>query len=127
MLPLRHRRFWIALSAVLVASVVYGSLKPHLDLPVPAGFDKVEHFSAYFALAVWFTGIHDRAGYARVAAGLLALGASMEVLQGLMHMGRTADFLDMAANTAGVVAGLALALCCTGGWARRVEAWLGST
>jgi VanZ family protein len=124
MLPLRHRRLWIALSAVLVAAVVYGSLKPDVSLPVPTGFDKLEHFTAYFVLALWFTGIHERARYAGVAVGLLVLGASMEILQGLMHMGRTAEVLDMVANAIGVAAGLALALWLTGGWARRVEAWL---
>ena len=127
MLPLRHRRLWVAMSVALVAVVVYGSLTPSLVLPVPGNFDKVEHFSAYCALALWFTGLFQRARYWRVAVALLALGLSMEILQGVMHMGRSAEVLDMVANTVGVVAGLAMALVLTGGWAGRVEAWLGPT
>jgi hypothetical protein len=127
MLPLRHRRLWVAMSAALVAAVVYGSLTPHLVLPVPGNFDKVEHFSAYSALALWFTGLFRRTGYWKVAVSLLGLGLSMEILQGLMHMGRSAEVLDMVANTVGVVAGLAVAVVLTGGWAGRVEAWLSST
>jgi VanZ family protein len=127
MLPLRHRRLWVAMSAVLVAAVVYGSLTPHLVLPVPGNFDKVEHFSAYCTLALWFTGLFRRTGYWKVAVSLLGLGLSMEILQGLMHMGRSAEALDMVANTVGVAAGLAVAVVLTGGWAGRVEAWLSST
>jgi hypothetical protein len=34
------------------------------------------------------------------------------------------DPLDMAANTAGVAAGVSLALLLTGGWAQKIESWL---
>jgi VanZ family protein len=126
MLPLRHRHVWIVASAVLVAAVVYGSLQPNLAIPAPTNFDKVEHLSAYLALAVWFTGLYPRGGYWKVAVALLALGLSMEVLQGLMNIGRSAELLDMVANTAGVLAGVLLGVWFTGGWARRIESWLGS-
>jgi VanZ family protein len=125
MLPLRHRRVWVVLSAVLVAATAYASLVPHLPLPpVPAGFDKLEHFTAYCALAVWFTGLYPRTRYWRVVAGLLTLGAGIEVAQGVMQLGRSAELLDMIANAAGVGVGLLLALALTGTWARRVESWL---
>jgi VanZ family protein len=125
MLPLRHRRLWVVLSAALVVTIVYASLAPHLPLPpVPAGFDKIEHFAAYCALAVWFTGLYPRTRYGRVVVGLLTLGAAVEVAQGVMQMGRSAELLDMLANAAGVGVGLLLALALTGTWARRVESWL---
>jgi hypothetical protein len=127
MLPLRHRRLWVAMSAVWVAAVIYGSLKPNLALPVPSNFDKVEHLTVYLALSLWFTGLFPRASYWRVAASLLVLGLSMEILQGLMKAGRSAELLDMVANTAGVAGGHILALAHTGGWARKVESWLNTT
>ncbi|NJD32702.1 MAG: hypothetical protein FIB04_12545 [Gammaproteobacteria bacterium] len=127
MLPLRHRNLWVALSAVLVAAVVYGSLTPNLDLPVPGGFDKIEHLSAYLGLSLWFTGLVTRSAYWKVALALLALGLLMEILQGLMQLGRAAEMLDMVANAVGIGAGLALALRYTGGWARKAESWLTST
>ncbi len=127
MLPLRHRNLWVALSAILVAAVVYGSLTPNLDLPAPGGFDKIEHLSAYLGLSLWFTGLVPRAAYWKVALALLALGLTMEILQGLMHMGRAAELLDMVANTLGIGAGIVLALRYTGGWARKAESWLTSS
>ena len=97
MLELHHRRFWIATSAVLVLGVVWGSLQTALGGAVPQGFDKVEHFSTYLFLAVWFTGIFARPRWWLVVAALLALGASMEAGQYLMGSGRTADIHDMDA------------------------------
>jgi VanZ family protein len=124
MIPLRHRRLWLAISVALVGVILYGSLTPNLPLPTPGGFDKVEHFTAYFVLAVWFTGLYPRARYWQVVAGLLALGLAVEIAQGVMQLGRSAEFFDMVANAAGVGVGLLLALALTGGWARRVESWL---
>jgi VanZ family protein len=124
MIPLRHRRLWVVLSAVIVALIVYVSLAPAISLPLPSYSDKAEHFAAYCGLAVWFTGLYARAQYWRVVAALLALGLGLEIAQGVMALGRSAELLDMAANAAGVGVGLLLALALTGNWARRVEAWL---
>lgn len=125
MIPLRHRPLWLAISATLVAVVVGASLAPGVPLPPQGGFDKVEHFLAYSGLAVWFTGLYPRARYRQVVVGLLALGLGVEIAQGVMQLGRSAEVLDMVANAAGIGFGLALALVLTGGWARRVESWLG--
>ncbi len=124
MIPLRHRRLWLAISMALVGVILYSSLTPNLPLPTPGGFDKVEHFIAYCGLAVWFTGLYPRARYWLVVSGLLALGLAVEIAQGVMQLGRSAEFFDMVANAAGVGVGLLLALTLTGGWARRVESWL---
>lgn len=124
MLNLRFRPFWIAASAVLVLGVVWGSLQTVLGGEVPQGFDKVEHFGTYLFLAVWFTGLIARKRWWMVAATLLILGAAMEAGQYLMQAGRTADVYDMAANAAGIAAGLLLAALLTGGWAQRIESWL---
>lgn len=124
MIQLRHRLLWVALSAVFVVATVYGSLAPDLALPGPEGSDKVEHFATYCGLAVWFTGLYPRTRYGWVAAGLLALGLGLEIAQGDMQLGRSAEALDMVANAAGVGVGLLLAIARTGDWARRVESWL---
>jgi len=124
MLPLRHRGLWLAASAVLILTVVWGSLETGVDLPVPDGFDKFEHLGTYLVLALWFTGLYPRNRYGAVAAALLALGLAMEIGQYLMAAGRMADPYDMAANTLGVGLGLAVALRASGGWTPKVEAWL---
>jgi VanZ family protein len=109
---------------LLVAGVVYGSLSPAPVLSVLGDYDKVEHFSAYLFLALWFTALYPRSRYWLVAMALLALGLSMEVMQHVMALGRFADPRDMAANAAGILLGSVLAVVATGGWARRVDAWL---
>ena len=124
MLNLRYRPFWIAASAVLVLGVVWGSLQSAFGGEVPQGFDKVEHFGTYLFLAVWFTGLFARPHWWMVAATLLMLGAAMEAGQYIMQTGRAADVYDVAANTAGVAAGLLLAALLTGGWTQRIESWL---
>lgn len=124
MLPLSHKRLWLAVSALLVAGVIYGSLSPAPVLSVPGNYDKVEHFSAYLILALWFTALYPRSRYGLVAMALLALGLSMEVMQHVMALGRFADPRDMAANAAGILLGSVLAIFATGGWAQRVDAWL---
>jgi VanZ family protein len=125
MLPLRRRRLWIALSTILLAAVFFVCLQPDVGPPAPSGFDKVEHLAAYVLLALWFTGLVARRRYWVVAAGLLALGLLIEVLQWVMNLGRSAEALDMLANTFGVGVGITIALLATGGWAPRLESWLG--
>jgi VanZ family protein len=124
MLPLRYRRVWVAMSAVLLAAVIFASLQPNFGPSMPQNFDKLEHLSAYVVLSLWFTGIVVRERYWLVVCGLLALGLSIEVLQGVMNLGRSAEVLDMLANTLGIFVGLAVALGLTGHWALKVESWL---
>jgi VanZ family protein len=124
LLDLRYRTFWIAASAVLVLTVVWGSLQTAFGGPSIQGFDKVQHFSTYMFLAAWFTGIFRRPHWWRIVLALLGLGLAMEIGQYMMHSGRMGDPFDMAANTAGVAAGVALALLLTGGWAQKIETWL---
>ena len=125
MLPLRHRRLWITMSLVLLAAVLFASLQPDFGPAVPANFDKVEHLAAYVLLALWFTGLVARGRYWAVGAGLMALGLLIEVLQWRMNLGRSAEALDMLANTLGIGVGITIALLATGGWAPRLESWLG--
>lgn len=125
MLRLAYAPAWFAASVLLLALLAWGSLMPGSDVPGPPDLDKLEHFSTYALLAVWFTGLVPRERYWIVAAGLVAFGVLMEVLQQAMHMGRQADILDVAANVGGIGAGIAVAMWRSGGWAPRVEAWLG--
>jgi VanZ family protein len=124
MLELAYRRFWIVGSIVLVTAVIWGSLETGTRIPMAGGNDKVLHFGSYCFLTVWFTGLFARNRYVWIAVALLLFGLAMEVAQHLMHAGRQADPLDMAANAAGICAGLVAAVLLLGGWARRVEAWL---
>lgn len=124
MLPLTHAPAWITASVLLIVAVLYLSLAPIAQPPLPTNFDKVEHAFAYAGLAVWFTGLAAPRRYGLVALALAALGLTIEVLQAAMPFGRQGDPWDMVANVTGIVVGIVLAARVTGGWALTVEAWL---
>lgn len=118
---LRYRLWWQAAGYALVVFLTVNSLIPWPELAqAPSHFDKWLHAGAYLALTLWFCGVHDRRHWPLVAAGLLLLGAAIEFAQGRTGY-RQADLLDMAANTAGIAMGLALAAAGAGGWCRWLE------
>jgi hypothetical protein len=82
--------------------------------------DKLLHFATYGVLAGWFAGIYQRSRYPLIAVALLALGAALELLQraGGERMG---EWLDLAANAAGIATGLCLALIGLAGWCGWLE------
>ena len=124
MSALRYSRFWYLAGVGLILVVVVASLVPRSELPHLAISDKVEHFTAYFGLGLWFGGLVMPRRYALLASALLVLGGGIEVAQGLMGWGREADWRDFYADALGAFAGLAL---CLGGlrhWVKWLEQWL---
>jgi hypothetical protein len=116
-----HHRRWYLLGLLLVLLVVYTGLAPGDDLPSVAMNDKFEHGLAYAALALWFGGLVPLRQYGALAVALVALGGGIEIAQGLMDLGRTADWLDFSADAAGVAAGLMLCLLGLRHWASWIE------
>ena len=123
-LPLSHRWLWITFSVVLIVGVVIGSLWPGGVQGFGQVSDKFQHVFSYFMLATWFVGLAPRRTYPWIAAGLLLLGLSMELLQGAFISDRFADPRDMVANSLGIGIGVVLAYVGVGAWAARVEQWL---
>jgi VanZ family protein len=117
----RFRAAWLAFGWSLVVLVGVGSLLPSSHASVAGVSDKLTHFAAYFSLAFVFAGAVERARWLRIALGLLALGAGLEMAQGRLTTTRSAEWLDLAANAAGIAAGLLAARGVPGGWCRRVE------
>ncbi|MGB5721312.1 MAG: VanZ family protein [Woeseiaceae bacterium] len=130
MLPLRHLRFWRIAGLLLLCLVLISALMPAVwfwddragALAWFRNADKVLHAITFLVLAVWFSGQYRRPSYLRVAAGLLLFGLLIEFCQYLVGY-RQADPFDMAANTAGIVAGFAAAFAGLGGWSQRLEDW----
>ena len=130
MLALRHARLWRALSVFLLAGVILATLAP------PAWFmgddtdsiswlpyaDKWMHAITFAGLALWFCGLYDKRRYGLLAAALLLFGLLIEGCQFLVGY-RSAEWLDVLANTAGIIAGLAIAFAGLGGWGPRIEDW----
>lgn len=123
MLPLRYPQVWLTVGWLLVIGVIVGSLLPApvIQQITPPLNDKVEHFTAYFALMVWFAGLYPRAKHVRVAGALLFLGIVLDVLQGTATKTRTFDLLDIAADAVGIAVALALAFWLLEGWCQRLE------
>ncbi|HUO67732.1 MAG TPA: VanZ family protein [Gammaproteobacteria bacterium] len=123
MLPLRYPYVWLLLGWLLVIGVVVGSLLPGPIIKeiTPAVNDKVEHFSAYFVLMMWFGGLYPRAKHLSVAGALLFLGIALDVLQGVATTTRTFDLLDIAADAVGILVALALSFSLLEGWCQRLE------
>lgn len=103
---------WVGIWLAMIGAVAATSLISADELP-PApfdGFDKVEHFLAYFVLAAYAVMLFaQRRAQALAAAGLIALGVGLEFAQGALTVSRMADSADALANSLGVFAGLMLA------------------
>ncbi len=119
-----HARLWYALGIALILVVVVSSLVPPRDLPHLRVSDKTEHFVAYFGLALWFGGLVPLRQFLWLALGLLALGGGIEIAQGLMGLGREADWRDFYADAYGTGVGMLLALVGLRHWVGWLEKWL---
>jgi hypothetical protein len=127
MLPLQHAGVWRFLSILLLLVVLAGTLTPTfwLDnrmkgLSLFAHTDKWLHGLTFGFLALWFGGLFARHRYWLIALGLFGFGVFVEGCQLLVGY-RMADWLDVAANTAGIVTGLLVAAIGVGGWALWLE------
>jgi len=131
MLPLRYAAHWRVASIVLLLLVIAATLSPAVwffDSKAKAllwfhNADKWLHGMTFAILTLWFTGLYGRRSWFFVALGLMAVGFVVEGCQLLVSY-RTADWLDIAANTAGIVFGFVAAATVTGGWGTRFEDWL---
>jgi VanZ family protein len=104
------RRAGAWLFAPALAVVAWGELTPNPPHMVNDlfGWDKAEHFTAYFGLCLLASlGWGLRRSLVWVLLGLIALGGALEIAQGMV--GRDADWHDELANSLGAVLGMALA------------------
>jgi VanZ family protein len=125
--PLKLARLWWLAGWALVIFVTVSCLEPPRYVPDLHLNDKVEHAGAYFGLTFWFGGLVRRTRYVILAFWMLAFGAAIEVAQGLMGWGRTADVWDFAADAVGIAAALALVYVGLGSWMGWIEQLLGSS
>jgi VanZ family protein len=104
----RRAGLWLFLPALAV--VAWGELTPHPPQIADEvfGWDKGEHFTAYFGLALLASlawGL--RRSVLLVLVGVIALGGVLEILQSFT--GRDAEWLDELANSLGALTGTAVA------------------
>jgi VanZ family protein len=118
---LRYPRVWFFAGVLIALVVTFYSLLPAERLPQVGVSDKIEHIVAYALLGFWFASVVARWDYIFMLLALLALGGGIEIVQGLMKMGREADILDFVADCVGAGGGVVLALTPLGRWPLLIE------
>jgi VanZ family protein len=128
MLPLRHAARWQMASLFLLLIVLAATLMPAVwfwddrfkALSWFEGIDKWFHGITFLALSIWFTGLYTKSAYWRIGLGLLAFGLVIEACQRMVTY-RTADWMDVGADAAGIILGLVIGAAGIGGWCLRAE------
>ena len=105
----------ITLSLIYLGCVALLSLLPARDfpqLPLFPGADKIVHICMYLGLAVlacWSMHAEvKRKWYYAVIFFAISWGAMMEIVQYLMHLGRSFELYDILANSIGTLIGVSI-------------------
>ncbi len=93
---------WKALSVITATAVVILSLYPLPQLPNIPGTDKSHHFIAY-ALLFFPIALHQPRYWLRIGFVIILLSGLIELIQPWVN--RYGEWLDLLANTAGVLVG----------------------
>ena len=128
MLSLRYARRWQVASLTLLLLVLAATLMPAVwfwDDRFKAmswfdGVDKWFHGVTFLVLSVWFTGLYRKRSYWKIGIGLLLFGLIIEACQRMVTY-RSAEWLDVWADAAGIILGLVIGAVGIGGWCLRVE------
>ena len=100
-------RVWWIVGVILVLIALVVCLVPGRELPGAFEFnDKVSHLAGHGLLAVYFSGLVPRRRWWKIFVFLLLFGATVEVAQYYMDVGREGDPRDVMANSCGALLGL---------------------
>jgi VanZ family protein len=97
---------WIGFTLVTLAAITILSLWPLSSLPSLPGTDKTHHFMAYAAL-MFPTALRKPRGWILLGFLFIAYSGAIELVQ--PYVNRYGEWLDLAANTAGLFCGLVAA------------------
>lgn len=100
------RAHWIAFTVFNLLVITFLSLWPLETLPSVPGTDKTHHLLAYAALA-FPAALRKPDRWIMICLLFIAYSGAIEVVQ--PYVNRYGEWLDMAANTLGVICGLIIA------------------
>ena len=100
------KTYWITFTLLILTVITALSLWPLEILPSVPGSDKSHHFVAYAAL-IFPTALRKPNHWKSISLFFVAYSGMIELSQ--PYVNRYGEWLDMAANTAGVVCGLLIA------------------
>nr|MDU9045177.1 VanZ family protein [Candidatus Electrothrix aestuarii] len=99
------RRHWLSCSIGTLASITFLSLWPIDTLPSAPGSDKLHHLLAYATLA-FPVALRRPKRWLGIIALFIVYSGLIELIQPLVS--RYAEWLDLAANTTGLLCGVCL-------------------
>ena len=99
----RVEHHWLALTALLLTAITLLSLTPLPQLPEVPGSDKTHHLIAYAALMLP-TALRKPRYWPWLALLFIGWSGAIELIQ--PYVNRYGEWLDMAANSAGVGGGI---------------------
>ena len=120
MYELKYRKLWLGLGVLGIVFLAILCLLPTSNLPKVSVNDKLVHFSAYFIIGAWFSGIIKRKNYLVFGIVLLGFSYLIEVLQGLSKY-RSFEWQDLLANGLGIAVALLLGFWFLHLWCQKVE------
>ena len=100
------KAYWWQITLALLSAITILSLYPHASLPVVPGTDKSHHLIAY-AVLVFPTALRKPNRWGLIILFFILCGGLIELIQ--PYVNRHAEWLDMLANTSGVILGALLA------------------
>jgi VanZ family protein len=99
-------KHWLYITLILLISIATLSLWPAENLPNVPGTDKTHHFIAYAAL-ILPTALRKPKYWLTLTFTFLVFSGAIELIQ--PYVNRYGEWLDMAANTFGLLCGFILA------------------
>ena len=103
------QRHWALLTALLLVLISVLSLSPASQLPAVPGTDKTHHFIAY-AACVFPLALRRPRYWLWLALAIIGWSGAIELIQ--PYVNRYGEWLDLAANSLGVLIGIILATLC---------------
>lgn len=100
------QKHWLTITLLLLATIAFLSLWPAPQLPDVPGSDKSHHFIAYATL-IFPVALRKPKHYLLVILALVFFSGMIELIQPFVN--RYGEWLDMAANTSGLICGWLLA------------------
>ncbi len=100
------KQFWLGITIVILVLITVASLYPAQYLPSVPGSDKTHHFIAYCALMLP-TALRRPKYWLAFALLFITWSGLIELIQ--PHVNRYGEWLDLAANTGGVLLAIIIA------------------
>ena len=94
------KKYWALLTLAILVAITFLSLWPLSELPPVPGTDKIHHFIAY-GLLMLPTALRKPNHWRLYALFFIAYSGMIELIQ--PYVNRYGEWMDMFANTAGVI------------------------